>query len=137
MDTLAHGPHLYATLSSGHIFKFDEAEIPARGDNRVSRELLVSWFSGPQFISKRNDLAFPYGVRRNFLSKRIIHVGRTGRNNNSDDSGPNCRAIIKPASDADKDAVAINEQSPHQLRPRAVATETDNYSTHADDRYDL
>nr|VZI51679.1 unnamed protein product [Spirometra erinaceieuropaei] len=33
---------------SGHTFKFDEAEILARGDNRVSRELLESWFTGPQ-----------------------------------------------------------------------------------------
>nr|VZI44321.1 unnamed protein product [Spirometra erinaceieuropaei] len=40
----------------GHIFKFQEAEILARGDNRVSRELLESWFSGPQSIRKRNDL---------------------------------------------------------------------------------
>ncbi|BHF57347.1 hypothetical protein SprV_0100028800 [Sparganum proliferum] len=31
----------------GHTFKFDEAEILARGDNRVSRELLESWFTGP------------------------------------------------------------------------------------------
>nr|VZI00449.1 unnamed protein product [Spirometra erinaceieuropaei] len=29
-------------------FKFDVTEIIARGDNRVSRELLESWFTGPQ-----------------------------------------------------------------------------------------
>ncbi|BHF69913.1 hypothetical protein SprV_0301296000 [Sparganum proliferum] len=35
----------------GRTFKFDEAEIPARGDNRVSRELLESCFTGPQSIN--------------------------------------------------------------------------------------
>ncbi|BHF72585.1 hypothetical protein SprV_0401565300 [Sparganum proliferum] len=35
------------STGSGHTFKFDEAEILARGDNRVSRELLESWFTGP------------------------------------------------------------------------------------------
>nr|VZI50889.1 unnamed protein product [Spirometra erinaceieuropaei] len=32
---------------SGHAFKFDEAGIIARDDNRVGRELLESWFTGP------------------------------------------------------------------------------------------
>nr|VZI26794.1 unnamed protein product [Spirometra erinaceieuropaei] len=45
------------SMGPGHIFKFQEAEIFARGDNRVSRELLQSWFSGPQSVNKRNDLA--------------------------------------------------------------------------------
>ncbi|BHF75876.1 hypothetical protein SprV_0501897300 [Sparganum proliferum] len=44
------------STGSGHTFKFDEAEILARGDNRVSRELLESWFTGPQSINKCNDL---------------------------------------------------------------------------------
>nr|VZI31692.1 unnamed protein product [Spirometra erinaceieuropaei] len=39
-----------------------EAEILARGDNRVSRGLLESWFSGPQSINKPNDLPVPYSV---------------------------------------------------------------------------
>ncbi|VDN16777.1 unnamed protein product [Dibothriocephalus latus] len=104
----------------GHISKFDEAEILARGDNRVSRELLESWFSGPESINKRKDLAFPYGVLRNCLSKRISHVERAGPSNNSDDSGHNCCAIVKPASDADKEIVAIDEPSLHQLRPQVV-----------------
>nr|VZI42350.1 unnamed protein product [Spirometra erinaceieuropaei] len=47
---------------SSDIFKFDEAEILARGDNRVSRELLESWFTGHQSINKRNDLPTPYSV---------------------------------------------------------------------------
>ncbi|BHF60502.1 hypothetical protein SprV_0100346700 [Sparganum proliferum] len=46
----------------GHTFKFDEAEILARGDNRVSRELLESWFTGPQSINKCNELPLPYSV---------------------------------------------------------------------------
>ncbi|VDL97617.1 unnamed protein product [Schistocephalus solidus] len=33
---------------AGYTFKFDEAEIIARGDNHMSRELLVSRFSGSQ-----------------------------------------------------------------------------------------
>ncbi|BHF73648.1 hypothetical protein SprV_0401673000 [Sparganum proliferum] len=32
---------------SGHTFKFDEVEILARCDNRVSRELPESWLTGP------------------------------------------------------------------------------------------
>ncbi|VDL89347.1 unnamed protein product [Schistocephalus solidus] len=49
-------------MGPGHIFKFGEAEILARGDNRVRRELLESWFSGPPSINKRNGLPFPYSV---------------------------------------------------------------------------
>ncbi|BHF78632.1 hypothetical protein SprV_0602174500 [Sparganum proliferum] len=48
------------STGSGHTFKFDEAEILARGDNRVSRELLESWFTGPQSINKCNDLPIQY-----------------------------------------------------------------------------
>ncbi|BHF79281.1 hypothetical protein SprV_0602240100 [Sparganum proliferum] len=36
----------------GHTFKFDEAEILARGVKLVSRELPDSWFTGPQSINK-------------------------------------------------------------------------------------
>ncbi|VDN10673.1 unnamed protein product [Dibothriocephalus latus] len=95
----------------GHIFKFFEAKILANGDNRVSRELLESWLSGPQSINKRKHLAFPPGVLRSFLSKRISHIGRAGRSNNSDDSEHNCRAITRPASNADKTIVAIGESN--------------------------
>ncbi|VDN14807.1 unnamed protein product [Dibothriocephalus latus] len=35
-------------LKSRRDDKFDEAEILARGDNRVSQEPLESWFTGPQ-----------------------------------------------------------------------------------------
>nr|VZI24163.1 unnamed protein product [Spirometra erinaceieuropaei] len=52
------------STGSGHTFKFDEAEILARDDNRVSRELLESWFTGPQSINKCNDLPTPYLVQR-------------------------------------------------------------------------
>ncbi|VDN09880.1 unnamed protein product [Dibothriocephalus latus] len=43
----------------GNILKFDEAEILARSDHRVSRELLESCFSRPQSAKKRNNLPFP------------------------------------------------------------------------------
>ncbi|BHF78724.1 hypothetical protein SprV_0602183800 [Sparganum proliferum] len=54
---------------SGHTFNFEEDEILARGDNRVSRELLESWFTGPQSISKCNVLPLPYSVLRLRLSE--------------------------------------------------------------------
>ncbi|BHF74871.1 hypothetical protein SprV_0501795900 [Sparganum proliferum] len=59
----------------GHTFKFDEAEILARGDNRVSRELLESWFTGPQSINKCNELPLPYSVLKLRLGGVIGHAG--------------------------------------------------------------
>ncbi|BHF79043.1 hypothetical protein SprV_0602216000 [Sparganum proliferum] len=58
-----------------HTFKFDEAEIIARGDNRVSRELLESWFTGPKSINKCNDLPIQYSVLRLRLGGVIGHAG--------------------------------------------------------------
>nr|VZI35204.1 unnamed protein product [Spirometra erinaceieuropaei] len=52
------------STGSGHTSKFDEADIRARGDNRVSRELLESWFTGPQSINKCNDLPIQYSMLR-------------------------------------------------------------------------
>ncbi|BHF69925.1 hypothetical protein SprV_0301297200 [Sparganum proliferum] len=49
---------------SGHTLKFDEAEILARGDNHMSRELLDSWFTGSQSINKCNEIPLPYTVLR-------------------------------------------------------------------------
>ncbi|BHF76683.1 hypothetical protein SprV_0501978200 [Sparganum proliferum] len=49
---------------SDHTSKFDEAEILAKCDNCVSRELLESWFTGPQSINQYNDLPLPYSVLR-------------------------------------------------------------------------
>nr|VZI14967.1 unnamed protein product [Spirometra erinaceieuropaei] len=60
---------------SGDTFKFDEAEIRARGDNRVSRELLESWFTGPQSINKCNDLPIPYCVLKLRLGGVTSHAG--------------------------------------------------------------
>nr|VZI50466.1 unnamed protein product [Spirometra erinaceieuropaei] len=65
-------PH---STRSGYTFKFDEAEILARGDNRVSRELLDSWFTGSQSISKCNELPLPYSVLRLRLGGVISHAG--------------------------------------------------------------
>ncbi|BHF77868.1 hypothetical protein SprV_0602097800 [Sparganum proliferum] len=60
----------------GHTNKFDQAEILARGDDRVSRELLESWFTGPRSINKCNDIPTPYSVLRHRLAKTIDHSGR-------------------------------------------------------------
>nr|VZI50709.1 unnamed protein product [Spirometra erinaceieuropaei] len=59
---------------SSHTFKFDEAEILARSDNRVSRDLLESWFTGHQSINKCNDLSIPYEVLRLRLDEVIFHA---------------------------------------------------------------
>ncbi|BHF81653.1 hypothetical protein SprV_0802478600 [Sparganum proliferum] len=59
----------------GHTFKFDEAEILARGDNRVSQELLESWFTGPQSINKCNDIPTPYSVLQHRLDKQSTTRG--------------------------------------------------------------
>ncbi|BHF60412.1 hypothetical protein SprV_0100337700 [Sparganum proliferum] len=87
---------------SGHTFKFSEAEILARGDNRMSRELLESWFTGPQSINKGDDLPLPYSVLRLRLGGIISHVRSA-----QVDSVPNAmvsvsdgRAIITPTSNA-------------------------------------
>ncbi|BHF82677.1 hypothetical protein SprV_0802581600 [Sparganum proliferum] len=55
--------------------QFDEAEIIATGDNRVSRELLESWFTGPQSINKCNNILTSYSVLRHRLAKAIDHSG--------------------------------------------------------------
>nr|VZI14007.1 unnamed protein product [Spirometra erinaceieuropaei] len=60
---------------SVHTFKFDEAEILARGDNRLSRELLESWFTGPQSINKCNDFPTPYCVLKFRLGGVTSHAG--------------------------------------------------------------
>ncbi len=101
------------STAPGHIFKFNEAEILARGDNRVSRELLESWFSGPQSINKRNELAFPYDVLRHFLGKRNSQRGIARPSHNSEDSRRNCRAIVKPAPapNTDDEITAINDSN--------------------------
>ncbi|BHF79742.1 hypothetical protein SprV_0702286500 [Sparganum proliferum] len=87
----------------GHTFKFDEAEILARGDNRVSRELLESWFTGPQSINKCNGIPIPYSVLRHRLAKAIDHSGRAQAGEQS-----SRRAIITPASSTGDEITAIN-----------------------------
>nr|VZI49613.1 unnamed protein product [Spirometra erinaceieuropaei] len=86
----------------GHTFKFDEAEILARGDNRVSRELLESWFTGPQSINKCNDIPTPYSVLRHRLAKAIDHP------RSAQAREPDGRAIITPASNTGDEMSAIN-----------------------------
>nr|VZI31652.1 unnamed protein product [Spirometra erinaceieuropaei] len=41
---------------SGNTFKFEEAKILATGDNRVGRELLELWFTGPQYVDNYDEL---------------------------------------------------------------------------------
>ncbi|BHF58215.1 hypothetical protein SprV_0100116500 [Sparganum proliferum] len=95
----------------GHTFKFDEAEILARGDNRVSRELLELWFTGPQSINKCNDLPIQYSVLRLRLGGVIGHAGSAQVNTHSNTrvSASDGRAIITPASNARDEIAAIND----------------------------
>ncbi|BHF61530.1 hypothetical protein SprV_0100450500 [Sparganum proliferum] len=99
------------STGSGHTFKFDEAEILARGDNRVSRELLESWFTGPQSINKCNDLPIQYSVLRLRLGGVIGHAGSAQVNThpNTRVSASDGRAIITPASNARDEIAAIND----------------------------
>nr|VZI13225.1 unnamed protein product [Spirometra erinaceieuropaei] len=130
-DVAAH------STGPGHIFKFQEAEILARGDNRLSRELLESWFSGPQSINKHNDLPVPYSVLRFSLGRRISHVGRARASNYHSDSEPICRAIVTPASSTDDEITAINDSDSNRQATTAsitapvVITRTVNCSAHA------
>ncbi|BHF84556.1 hypothetical protein SprV_0902770700 [Sparganum proliferum] len=79
------------STGSGHTFKFDEAEILARGDNRVSRELLESWFTGPQSINKCNDLPIQYSVMRLRLGGVIGHAGSAQVNTRPNTRGQRVR----------------------------------------------
>nr|VZI02418.1 unnamed protein product [Spirometra erinaceieuropaei] len=99
------------STGSGHTFKFDEAEILARGDNRVSRELLESWFTGPQFINKCNGLPIQYSVLRLRLGGEIGHSGSALMNTlpNTWVSASDGRAIITPTSNARDEIAAIND----------------------------
>ncbi|BHF63461.1 hypothetical protein SprV_0200645300 [Sparganum proliferum] len=94
-----------------HTFKFDEAEIFARGDNRVSRELLESWFTGPQSINKCNELPLPYSVLNLRLGGVIGHAGSTQVNThpNTRIDASDGRAIITPTSNARDEIAAIND----------------------------
>ncbi|BHF66549.1 hypothetical protein SprV_0200957000 [Sparganum proliferum] len=95
----------------GHTFKFDEAEILARGDNRVSRELLKSWFTGPQSTNKYNDFPIPYSVLRLRLGGVISLAWSSQVNSvpNARVGGSDGRAIITPTSNARDEIAAIND----------------------------
>nr|VZI30570.1 unnamed protein product [Spirometra erinaceieuropaei] len=96
---------------SGHTFNFDEAEILARGDNRVSRKLLESWFTGPQSINKCNDLPLPYSVLRPRLGGVLGHAGSAQVNTfpNARVGASDGRAIITPTPNARDKIAAIND----------------------------
>ncbi|BHF66893.1 hypothetical protein SprV_0200991600 [Sparganum proliferum] len=109
----------------GHTFKFDEAEILARGDNRVSRELLESWFTGPQSINKCNELPLPYSVLKLRLGGVIGHAGSAQVNThpNIRIDASDGRAIITPTSNARDEIATINDANiGHQAinTPRAT-----------------
>ncbi|BHF61533.1 hypothetical protein SprV_0100450800 [Sparganum proliferum] len=95
----------------GHTFKFDEAEILAGGDNRVSQELPESWFTGLQSINKCNELPLPYSVLKLHLGGVIGHAGSAQVNThpNTRVSASDGRAIITPASNARDEIAAIND----------------------------
>nr|VZI38220.1 unnamed protein product [Spirometra erinaceieuropaei] len=99
------------STGSGHTLKIDEAEIVARGDNRVSRELLDSWFAGPQFISKCSDLPIQYCVLRLRLGGVIDHAGNALVNTrpNTRVKASDGRAIITSTSNARDEIAAIND----------------------------
>nr|VZI30815.1 unnamed protein product [Spirometra erinaceieuropaei] len=86
------------STGSGHKFKFDQAEILARSDNCVRRELLESWFTGPQSIDKCNDLPIQYTVLRLRLGGVIGYAG-------------SAQVILLPAPGSARQMV---EQSSHQ-----------------------
>nr|VZI50119.1 unnamed protein product [Spirometra erinaceieuropaei] len=86
----------------GHTFKFDEAEILAKDDNSVSRELLESWSTGPQSINKCNDVPTPYSIPRHSLAKVSNHSG------NVQAGEADGRAIITPASNTGDEISEIN-----------------------------
>nr|VZI05051.1 unnamed protein product [Spirometra erinaceieuropaei] len=94
---------------SGNTFKFDEAEILARGDNRVSRKLLESWLTGPQSINKYSDLPTPYSVLKLRLGGVTSHAGSAEVNTFPDNGvgASDGRAIITPTSNARDEIAAI------------------------------
>nr|VZI27254.1 unnamed protein product [Spirometra erinaceieuropaei] len=97
------------TTGSDHIFKFQEAEILAGGDNRVSRGPPESWFSGSQSSNKPNDLPLPYAQPRFSLGREISHVGSARPSDYPGDSEPICRAIVTPASSTDGEILAVDD----------------------------
>nr|VZI09946.1 unnamed protein product [Spirometra erinaceieuropaei] len=94
---------------SGHTFKFDEAEILARGDNRVSQELLESWFTGPKSINKCNDLPTQYSVLKLRLGGVTSHAWSAEVNTfpNTGLGASDVRAIITPTCNARDEIAAI------------------------------
>ncbi|BHF78272.1 hypothetical protein SprV_0602138500 [Sparganum proliferum] len=106
-------------------FKFDEATSLARGDDRVSRELLESWFTGPQSINKCNELPLPYSVLKLRPGGVIGHAGSAQVNTrpNTRIDASDGRAIIAPTSNARDEIAVINDANiGHQAinTPRAT-----------------
>ncbi|BHF67109.1 hypothetical protein SprV_0301013300 [Sparganum proliferum] len=124
------------STGSGHTFKFDEAEILARGDNRVSQELLESWFTGPQSISRCNELPLPYSVLKLRLGGVVGHTGSAQVNIFPNDrvSGSDGQAIVTSTSNTRGEIAAINEADVgHQAinTPRATIPDEEKDRDHS------
>ncbi|BHF73308.1 hypothetical protein SprV_0401638900 [Sparganum proliferum] len=104
-----------------HTSKSDEAEILVRADNRVSRELLQSWVSGPQSIKKCNDLPSPHLAPRLCLDKVINREDSTQMTSvpGVNISEPNC-----PRAHTD------GEIRPSATRLRAMGVGINNLDRH-------
>ncbi|BHF61414.1 hypothetical protein SprV_0100438800 [Sparganum proliferum] len=85
-----------------HTLKFVEAGILAKGDDRVSRELLEPWLTGPQSMNKCNHIPTPYSELRHSLAKVTNHSG------NAQTEASGGRTNIPPASNTDDESSAIN-----------------------------
>nr|VZI07611.1 unnamed protein product [Spirometra erinaceieuropaei] len=86
----------------GHTFEFDEAEILAGDDNRVSGELLESGFMVSQSINKCSNISIPYSALRHSLAKASDHSW------SAQAGEPHGRGIITPAFNTGNEILAIN-----------------------------
>nr|VZI28432.1 unnamed protein product [Spirometra erinaceieuropaei] len=128
-------PDIQFTMEEEEENKFAEAEILlARGGNRVSRELLESWFTGRQSINKCNELPIPYSVLKLRLGGVINNAGSAHVNIFSPTPGSE-RQMVTPRSNARDEIAAINDANVgHQTisTPRATIPDDHRTSTEAD-----
>ncbi|VDN09872.1 unnamed protein product [Dibothriocephalus latus] len=117
-----------ATYSTrpGHTFRFHEAETLAIGDNRMSREIIESWFTVSQSINKCNDLPNPYSVLSLNSAKTSRHLGNAQATAKfyAKTEEPDGRAIITPNSTT-RDVCSAG-QGPHSSQ-RASNAQEGNY----------
>ncbi|VDL98222.1 unnamed protein product [Schistocephalus solidus] len=95
---------------TGYRFKFDEAEILERGDNRVSRELLESSFTGPSLFTSAMTSLNAYSMLRLSLVRAIGH-SRNAQANAFSKAGAgdsDGRAVIMPTYNTGDENSAID-----------------------------